>query len=539
MRSLACRFLVALAVSLPAPVAQAAAQTPITTCGYAITSPGDYVLAQDLVRCPGTDPVIRVDASDVDLSLGGHQIQRNPSAVAIHVGKLATVSGVTVSGPGTIIGVGDGYGNALVLDKASHSTVTGLKSTASDYGVRVISPAGLAGNRVLDNDLRGNRHGAVALTGPGSGVEVARNDCSDGVGGFTYGIVISNAGSNDVHDNVCNDGFVGIAVGTTISAANQIHHNMAVRNTHADGFDWSEDCGSNQWFENMFFTVSRSCIPTTPTGGPACTLSGTAGDDTLKGTPSRDVVCGLDGNDSIEGLGGDDLIRGGAGTDRIVGGPGDDHIDGGGGADTVLERTALIGVTVDLAAGTAADAFGGSDVLVDVEKAEGTQYADVLTGSDGPDTLDGRGGADDIHGGDGNDTVIGGAGADELDGQLGNDLLIPGPGGDVVSGGQGRDRVQYTDVTGGGVHVDLAAGQTTPRAGSNSGADSFTSIEDAFGSAFDDLLVGALTGVAGDLRGFGGDDEIRANDGDGLDKIEGGLGADTCLADAGDRRISC
>ncbi len=64
--------------------------------------------------------------------------------------------------------------------------------------------------------------------------------------------------------------------------------------------------------------------------GPACTIIGTAGNDTgktLEGTNGDDVICGLGGNDTIDGKGGNDIL---------VGGPGNDTIKGGGGADEIL-----------------------------------------------------------------------------------------------------------------------------------------------------------------------------------------------------------
>jgi Ca2+-binding RTX toxin-like protein len=84
--------------------------------------------------------------------------------------------------------------------------------------------------------------------------------------------------------------------------------------------------------------VSAAGIPAVaaeahPQAGPACTITGTAGNDTLNGTTGDDVICGLGGNDTINGRGGDDRILGGAGNDTLLGGPGDDEIDGGSGTD--------------------------------------------------------------------------------------------------------------------------------------------------------------------------------------------------------------
>jgi Ca2+-binding RTX toxin-like protein len=93
--------------------------------------------------------------------------------------------------------------------------------------------------------------------------------------------------------------------------------------------------------------------PTERGAAPACTITGTPGNDVLFDSPRNDVVCGLGGNDTLAGgrgndvlLGGagSDTIEGGAGSDRLLGGPGDDslraydrrrdHVDGGPGYDT-------------------------------------------------------------------------------------------------------------------------------------------------------------------------------------------------------------
>ena len=67
--------------------------------------------------------------------------------------------------------------------------------------------------------------------------------------------------------------------------------------------------------------------------GPACTITGTSGNDRLRGTPGRDVICALGDDDVLAGLGGDDVLYGGSGDDRLDGGAGSDILFGGAGAD--------------------------------------------------------------------------------------------------------------------------------------------------------------------------------------------------------------
>jgi uncharacterized delta-60 repeat protein len=94
-----------------------------------------------------------------------------------------------------------------------------------------------------------------------------------------------------------------------------------------------------------------------------------------------------------------------------------------------------------------------------------------------------------------------------------------------ITGGAGRDGLDYSNYNTGyntGVTVNLASGAAT-----NIG--SFSSIEDVFGSAFNDTL----TGSAGNdiLVGNGGNDSLTG--GGGVNILIGGLGADTLTAGSG------
>lgn len=158
---------------------------------------------------------------------------------------------------------------------------------------------------------------------------------------------------------------------------------------------------------------------------PACTISGTPGDDVIAGTPGDDVLCGLEGNDRIDG---------GAGNDVLNGGPGDDTLSGGDGQDVATYETALEGIVADLLSGTASGE--GSDLLAGVEDLTGSPSDDVLTGTAAANTISGLGGTDLLFGGGGADTLLGGEGEDYLtastgsllDGGAGANTCVPGPG---------------------------------------------------------------------------------------------------------------
>ncbi|HEX2580694.1 MAG TPA: calcium-binding protein [Dongiaceae bacterium] len=244
-------------------------------------------------------------------------------------------------------------------------------------------------------------------------------------------------------------------------------------------------------------------------------LYGLDGDDYLRGDyagqAGNDVLDGGNGNDRLLGFDGDDRIYGGAGDDLIDGGIGSDYIDGGTGADTLTYRGSSFRISVNLATGTASDGTG-TDVVLNVENVDGSEFNDVIQGDGGANFLYGWGGDDTIDGGDGDDVINGG---------LENDIFV---------GGLGTDRIVYGSAPG-GVTVNLE----TRLASGAYGNDSLTGIENADGSNYDDTLTGdsgnnELRGRDGNDSLWGGYGDDRLVGGGGNDHIVGGYGEDTLLA---------
>lgn len=255
------------------------------------------------------------------------------------------------------------------------------------------------------------------------------------------------------------------------------------------------------------------------TGVEAMFLHGEDGKDVLRadgGAGTADplladvTVFGHGEDDTLHGGGGSSVLAGGAGDDEILGGsslehfypgPGDDLVDGGDGIDYLFVDPALPGVHVDLADGEVQDTGEGSDRLLDLEGAVGTDSADVLRGTGAVNYLQGKGGDDIIEGRGGSDSIDGGDGADVAD---------------------------YHDA-GGPVTVDLAA--PAPNASGAEGGDTLVAVEDVDGGASADVIRGSdgenrLEGGAGadTLESRGGKDELAGEAGDDL--LDGGLGAD-------------
>ncbi|MEZ2144665.1 Ig-like domain-containing protein [Bradyrhizobium sp. DN5] len=210
--------------------------------------------------------------------------------------------------------------------------------------------------------------------------------------------------------------------------------------------------------------------------------NGTSGSDVLLGTSQADAIYGLAGNDRLQGFGGNDLLNGGADFDRAV------YTDATG------------GISVDLAAGTASGPGVGTDTLVAIEGAIGSDFADTFNAT-------GFAGATGIPG-----TPIG---FNEFEGRGGNDTILSA----VNSLGAALTRVSYVSATA-GVTVDILAG--TADGDGSVGHDTFvgSGIIAVWGSSFADTLFGSNNGF-GTIEvfaGFAGNDVIDGRG--GFDRVD-------------------
>jgi Ca2+-binding RTX toxin-like protein len=128
-----------------------------------------------------------------------------------------------------------------------------------------------------------------------------------------------------------------------------------------------------------------------------------------------------------------------------------------------------------------------------------------------------------INGTNGGDSLYGTASGDTINGLNGNDSLKGFGGADRLDGGAGIDTVFYGDSTA-GVGVNLATGSGV---GGSAQGDTFISIENVFGSNFNDTITG--TSVANQLHGGEGNDVIKG--GGGNDFLDGGNGNDYLTSD--------
>ncbi len=230
------------------------------------------------------------------------------------------------------------------------------------------------------------------------------------------------------------------------------------------------------------------------------------------------VITGTTADDNLVGTNGIDHIRGGAGNDTLYGGLGVDYLRGGAGADTLNGHagsdwadytTSDAAITVNLATNINTGGHAQGDTFILIENIMGSRFDDSITGNSVVNYLRGWIGDDNLFGEGGNDYLQGDMGADALDGGAGSDYAV------------------YISSTS-GVNVNLTTGIAT---GGSAQGDTFTSIENLYGSTHDDTLTGDsgnnyLKGRQGDdtLNGEGGVDWILG--GEGADTIDGGAGSD-------------
>src|SRR5262249_52514226 len=270
---------------------------------------------------------------------------------------------------------------------------------------------------------------------------------------------------------------------------------------------------------------------------------GTAGADRLFGGDFDDTLSGGDGNDIIGGRGGNDLLTSGAGNDTFVysrtGAQHDTVTDFQQGQDLI--DVAAVGISSfeavqqllstdaegNAVITTVYDGLSSTLTLKGVSAAQLTAADFMFAGADVSwQSLTGTDNADDLFGGAGSDSLQGGGGNDRLFGEQGSDVLYGGGGGGLPDGGDGHDTAPYS-LAKTGVAASLATGGT----GGEAAGDVFVSVEDLYGSNYDDFLEGddqanTIFGMSGanTIRGLGGNDTLIG--GNDNDTFFGGAGAD-------------
>jgi Ca2+-binding RTX toxin-like protein len=181
------------------------------------------------------------------------------------------------------------------------------------------------------------------------------------------------------------------------------------------------------------------------------------------GQSSRDYyssienVTGSNFHDFIQGDGNANRIRGLDGNDFIEGGDGGDTLEGGNGSDTLLYRDSDARVVIDLLNNTASGGDAAGDVISSFENVFGSAFGDILSGTNGANSIDGDAGNDTINGRGGNDTIEGAEGNDILTGGSGFDTFVYS----TFDDNTGTDRIMDFDVDRDTIRFDVADGDNT------------------------------------------------------------------------------
>lgn len=181
-----------------------------------------------------------------------------------------------------------------------------------------------------------------------------------------------------------------------------------------------------------------------------------SGAGTLAGDDGANRLQDSAGDGVLIGRGGADTLLGGAGNDVLIGGLGADVLDGGAGTDTVNYADSTTSIFIREVPGAQMLGFRGEaqgDVLIDIERIEGSAFNDLFRGGDRSMTIEGGDGDDRIVAGAGNDTIRGGDGDDLLlraeEGQVsGANVFDGGNGFDLLGGFEGGERFVTGSVSG-------------------------------------------------------------------------------------------
>ncbi|WP_373505088.1 hypothetical protein [Aestuariivirga sp.] len=226
----------------------------------------------------------------------------------------------------------------------------------------------------------------------------------------------------------------------------------------------------------------------------------------VDGDAGNNVLFGSLLADTISGFGGDDWLLGSQGNDTINGGQGKDTVwyTGAGTYFPGAVDAISAGVVINLGAGFARGG-AGTDVLISIERAVGSDFDDLIIGSTGKNYLGGAKGANTYDGGP-SDDIIDDSDIDATDGTIAYWSAIAS------------------------VSIDLAAGTAT----GGGGADTLLGVENAIGSKFSDFINGTSGNNSLDggrrndkIDGREGNDDIRG--GSGRDLLTGGDGEDSFI----------
>ncbi|HEX2040892.1 MAG TPA: calcium-binding protein [Acidimicrobiales bacterium] len=391
-------------------------------------------------------------------------------------------AGVTVDlGNGTALGAATGADTLIAIENVDGS------DGENDVLVGSTGPntiKGLGGIDRIDGD-----DGNDTLDGGDGADTLTYQDAPNGV---TVTLNATGGGTGSGTDSLANfEHLIGSASGDILTGTTAVNSiSGGAGNDTLEGLEGDDTLDGGGGSDTLDYLDATAVAVNLDTGS----ASGGHGADAISFV--ENVIGSATGNDELIGDETPNRLEGRGGNDRLTGLDDNDTLDGGAGVDDTVSYTAApLGVTVNLALGTAGGSGSGADSVSGVEHVLGSPFADVIIG----------------------------AGTDnDLIGNHGDDRLVGHPGDDTLDGGDGLDTVDFSSATS-AIAVNL--GVTAVPQATGEGNDTLLSIEHAVGSSLADVLTGSsdpntLTGGAGSdtLRGLGANDTLVG--GDGLDTVD-------------------
>ena len=230
----------------------AQAQTQITTCGTNIRLAGTYVLANDLLNCPGDG--IDITFGHVTLELGNHQITGSGTGTGIRVARASGLArNVTIHGPATITN----FNKCLELVDSQTGDVSRVTCTGNNTGFTVDLREDSWDNQIHDNIATMN-HGAGFVINDEWSHYDHNQSSQNGGSGFVLTAVDgrNNFVNNNTADQNANDGIEA----QSGAVQNLIYENHATGNSNLDLADDNPAGCPNTWYHNTFGTSNKECI---------------------------------------------------------------------------------------------------------------------------------------------------------------------------------------------------------------------------------------------------------------------------------------
>ncbi|MDQ7251013.1 calcium-binding protein [Dongia sedimenti] len=513
---------------------------------------------------------------DVITDLGGTDLVE--ASISYSLAGLAGIENLTLNGYGNINGTGSSIVNVIIGNTGDNSLDGGGADGVVDsltggdgndtyvlWNIDTVTETSTGGtNDTVEIRFAGTTYTATNYI---ETVKIAAGVAAGTIAAASTGsTVYGNELNNSINGNISNDVLIGGAGADALNGGSG--QNFASYETAGKQAGGGYD-GVIASFANTSLNTGDAL------GDTYLNLQG------LKGSAYNDKLYGFAASSSIlDGGQGDDLLTGGTAADTYyIDSLGDTVVEAGaGGVDAVFASAsgytlsanvenltliagALVGTGNDLA-----NSINGTTSNNTLDGGvEGVAANDTLVGKAGDDTYILRNAGDVVTelGGEGNDTVevrfagsaytvanyvetvkiaagvsagtitangqgmtmIGNELANTLVGGALNDIFDGGAGADSFTGNGGSDTVTYANAT------DYVIADMTKIAGSYGDAlnDTFNTVENLVGSAFNDTLTGDAGSNA--LYGSSGDDNLDG--GAGNDVLVGGAGNDLLTGSAG------